>query len=143
MMVRDNGGQVALEYLLIFAVSLILLIVFTMPMVQLAIADTLDVSDTLNAKSDMSKIAQAVEEVYGQGQGSKQTVHIVSSKNLKMDVASGSISCSLKLKDGTSKVERIYFTSTLKKSGLILGKGENSIVVEWPQSAENMQIYVS
>jgi hypothetical protein len=60
-----------------------------------------------------------------------------------MDVAAGSISCSLKLKDGTSKVERIYFTSTLKKSGLILGKGENSIVVEWPQSAENMQIYVS
>ena len=86
MMVRDNGGQVALEYLLIFAVSLILLIVFTMPMVQLAIADTMDVSDTLNAKSDMSKIAQAVEEVYGQGQGSKQTVRIVSSKNLKMDV---------------------------------------------------------
>ena len=80
MMVRDNGGQVALEYLLIFAVSLILLIVFTMPMVQLAIADTMDVSDTLNAKSDMSKIAQAVEEVYGQGQGSKQTVRIVSSK---------------------------------------------------------------
>jgi hypothetical protein len=112
-------------------------------MVQLAIGDTLDVSDTLNAKSDMSKIAQAIEEVYGQGQGSKQTVHIASSKNLKMDVSAGSISCNLKLKDGTSKVERIYFTSTLKKSGLILGKGENSIVVEWPQSAENMQIYVS
>ena len=143
MMVRDNGGQVALEYLLIFAISLILLIVFTLPLTQVAVEDTLDVSDTLEVKSDLSKIVHAIKEVYGQGQGSRQTVNVASSKNLKVNVASNYISCSLKLKDGSAKLERVYFTSTLKKSSINLAKGENSVVVEWPQSSENMQIYVS
>lgn len=143
MMVRDNAGQVSLEYLLIFAISLILLIVFTLPLTHVAVEDTLDVSDTLEVKSDLSKIAQAIKEVYGQGQGSKHTVNVVASKNLKVNVAGNYISCSLKLKDGSNKLERIYFTSTLKKSSIYLAKGENSIVVEWPESSENMQIHVN
>lgn len=139
---NDNKGQVALEYLLIFAVSMILLIAFTLPLAQTAIGTTLDISDTMDAKSDLSKMSQAIKEVYGQGQGSKQTVNIVSSKNIKVNVAANCVSCSLKLKDGSAKSEKIYFTSTLKKSSINLAKGENRIVVEWPQSSENMKIYV-
>ena len=143
MMIRDSRGQVALEYMLIFAVSLILLIVFTLPLTQFAVEDTLDVSDTLNAKSDLSKISQAIKEVYGQGQGSRQTVTIVSSKNVKMNIAGNYASCTFQLNDGTLKSEKIYYKSTLKKSSLYIKKGENSIVVEWPQSSENMQIYIN
>ena len=139
---NDNKGQVALEYLLIFAVSMILLIAFTLPLTEKTIENTLDVSDTMNVKSDLSEIAHAIEEVYGQGQGSKQTLHIVLSRDLKVNVAGSYISCSIKLKDGQSKAEKIYFKSTLEKSSIYLKRGENSIVVQWPENGENMQIYV-
>jgi uncharacterized protein (UPF0333 family) len=138
----DNRGQVSLEYLLIFVVSLILLIAFTLPLAELTIGNTLDVSDTLNVKSDLSKVSQAIEEVYGQGQGSKHTIDVVASKDLKVNVASDYISYDIKLKDGQNKAEKIYFRSTLEKSSIYLKKGENSITVEWPENSENMQIYV-
>lgn len=138
----DDRGQVSLEYMLIFAISLILLAVFTLPLTERTIENTLDVSDTLDVKSDLSKISLAVKEVYGQGQGSKQTIHIVSSKDLQVDVADNYISCTLKLNDGQSKTEKMYFKSTLEKSSIYLKKGENSIVVEWPENCENMQIFV-
>lgn len=138
----DDRGQVSLEYMLIFAISLILLAVFTLPLTERTIENTLDVSDTLDVKSDLSKMSLAVKEVYGQGQGSKQTIHIVSSKDLQVDVADNYISCTLKLNDGQSKTEKMYFNSTLEKSSIYLKKGENSIVVEWPENCENMQIFV-
>ena len=42
-MIKDNKGQISLEYLLIFAVSLIILIVFTLPLLQLGLENTMDV----------------------------------------------------------------------------------------------------
>lgn len=137
----DNKGQVSLEYILIFTVSLILLIVFTMPLTHVAIENTMDVSDTLEVKSDLSKIANAIEKVYGQGQGSKQSVHIDSSKDMKINIENNYISSNLKLADSSNKVEKIYFESTLPKSSIYISKGENKIIVEWPVNSENMKIY--
>ena len=139
---KDNNGQISLEYLLIVTVSLILLIVFTIPITQNSIENTLDVSDALEVKSDLSKIAQAVEKVYGQGQGSKQSINIESSKDIKVNIADNYVSSNLKLKDSTVKVEKIYFKSSLKKSSVNLKKGENTVIVEWPINSENMQIYL-
>lgn len=141
-MMDDKRGQVAMEYLLIFAVSLILLVVFTLPLTERTVENAIDVSDTLDAKSGLSKLAQAISEVYGQGQGSRQTVSIVAPDDLKVNYADNHVSCTLKLNDGKSKTEKIYFKSTLEKSGIYLRKGENSIVVEWPENSENMQMYV-
>ena len=140
-MMLDNKGQTSLEYLLIVSVSLILLIVFTIPLTHVAVENTLDVSDALEVKSDLSKIAQAVEKVYGQGQGSKQSVKIDSSKDMKISISSNYISSNLKLKDSSNKVEKIYFKSTLQKSNLYVSKGENTIIVEWPINSEYMKIY--
>ena len=139
----DDRGQVALEYMMIFAISLILLIVFTLPLAELTVQNTLDVSDTLNVKLDLSKIAQAVKQVYGQGQGSRQSVNIVSSDDLKVNIANNYISSNVKLNDGSNKVEKLYFKSTLEKSSIYLSKGENSIIVDWPESSENMRIYIN
>lgn len=141
MMVRDNAGQVALEYLLIFAVSLILLIVFTLPLAQTAIENTLDVSDALDVKSDMSSIAQAIKQVYGEGEGSKQSVTIQSPRDVDLNVASNYLSTNLKTKSGQGKLVKVTFNSNLEKSSLKLSKGENIIIVEWPVGGENMQIY--
>lgn len=137
----DNRGQVSFEYLMIFAISLIVLIVFTLPVTQTAIENTLDVSDSLDVKYDLSKISHAVKEVYAQGQGSKKEVFLQESKAIKIDITKTYVSCNLKLKDNSIKSLRQYHQSNLAKSSISLKKGENILVVEWPAGSESMVIY--
>lgn len=137
----DSNGQISLEYMLIFAVSLILLLAFTLPLTDLTIQNTLDVSDSLDMKSDLSKLSQAIESVYGQGQGSRQSVNIISKDSHRIDVSDSHVSCRLKLNDGGSKLVNVDCNSNLKKTSLPVGKGTNTIIVEWPVGSEIMKIY--
>ena len=141
MVIKDNRGQVSLEYILIFTISLIFLIVFTFPLVETTIGDTVDVSDSLKMKSDLSKLSQAVNQVYGEGQGSKQTVNILSSKSITVSISSSQASSSLKLHDGSTKIIKVTYNSNLGKSSLTLKKGQNTLIVEWPTGSKNMKIY--
>lgn len=141
MMIRDNSGQVALEYMLIFAISLILLIVFILPLTQESVENTLDVSDTLKVKSDLSKIAQAIQQVYGEGQGSKQSVNIDSQHSFKVTVANSYVSSKINLNDGSSKLVKVDCNSNLAKSDINLAEGKTIIVVEWPVESKKMRIY--
>ncbi len=140
-MMRENRGQVAFEYLLIFAISMILLIVFTMPLAEKSVEITLDVSDAIDSKSNMAKIAQAVMQVYGEGQGSRHSVSIISKKPINIDIDDRHISSNIKLNDGTYKLIKISCNSNLAKSSIYLSKGENTVVAEWPRGSEKMEIY--
>ena len=140
-MLKDNKGQVSLEYILIFSVSLILLVVFTLPLVENSVENTLDVSDTIDVKSDLSEIARGVASVYGQGQGSRERIDINSPRDIHLTVTGSYVSCSLKLKDSSAKQVKVSYTSTLEKTNLYISKGDNSVIVEWPQESENMRIY--
>lgn len=137
----DSNGQVSLEYMLIFAVSLILLVAFTLPLTDLTIQNTLDVSDSLDVKSDLSKLSAAIESVYGQGQGSKQSVNIISKDSHRIDVSDSHVSCRLRLNDGTNKLVDVDCNSNLKRTSIPIGKGTNTIIVEWSVGSENMKIY--
>lgn len=138
---KEDRGQVSLEYLLIFSVSLIIMIAFTLPLLEQSMDSAFDVSDSLSAKSDLSKIAQAVKQVYGQGQGSRQTVKIDVGVPVKIDISNNVISSKIKLKNGEYKVSKINVKSTLKTNTFKLGKGRHTLVVEWPVGSPNMQIY--
>lgn len=140
-MMKENTAQVSLEYLLIFSISLIILIAFTVPLLKQSMDNTFDVSDSLKAKSDLSKIAQAIRQVYGQGQGSKQTVTVDSNLPVKIDVANDHVTSKIKLKDGNNKVEKINVKSTLKTDSFKLKKGTHTFVVEWPVGSQTMRIY--
>ena len=140
-MMGDDKGQVALEYILIFAISLILLIVFTLPLTEKSVENTLDVSDAIDAKSNMAKIAQVVMQVYGEGQGSRHSVSIISKKPIKIDIDDIHVSSNIKLNDGTYKLIKISCNSNLAKSSLYLINGENTVVAEWPRGSEKMEIY--
>lgn len=140
-MIKDNKGQISLEYLLIFAVSLILLIAFTLPLAEIAVEDTFDVSDTLNAKSEMSKLSSAISQVYAEGQGSKQTLYLDMDEPLSVKITVSYLSASVPLYDGDYKQLKIYHTSNLDSGSLFLDKGMNKIIVEWPVGDEKMQIY--
>ena len=139
-MIREDNGQVSLEYLLIFTISLIILMIFTLPLTELAIENTMDISDSLDVKSDLSKISQTIEQVYGEGQGSKHTVDVSSKEKIKIVITDKYAYCNLKLKDNKIKQITEYYDSNIKKTSIILD-GENSLVVEWPINSENMLIY--
>ena len=138
---RENRGQVSLEYLLIFSISLIILIAFTMPLLVQSMDNTFDVSDSLKAKSDLSKIADGVKRVYGEGQGSRQSVSIDVAVPVKIDTASNHVTSKIKLKNGEYKTEKINVKSKLKTNTFKLNKGRHTLVVEWPVGSENMMIY--
>lgn len=140
-MTIDSKGQVSMEYLLIFAVSLIILIAFTIPIAQFAVEKTSDVSDTLKVKSELSKLSGAISQVYAEGQGSKQTLYLEADEPVTVKISNSYISASLKLNDGESKSLKFSHNSNLDSGRISLDKGENKIIVEWPEGKENMVIY--
>lgn len=140
-MIKEDRAQVSLEYMLILAVSLIILVVFTMPLLNEVMSNTFDVSDSLNTKSDISAIAQSIKKVYGEGEGSRQTITIDVKKPVKIDISNNQISSKIKLNNNKYKVIKINVKSKLKTTALKLDEGKNSMVVEWPVGEENMILY--
>lgn len=139
-MMGENRGQISLEYMLIFAIALILLMVFTFPMAELTVKNTLDISDTLKVKSDLLELSHAIEQVYSQGQGSKQTVYIDSPGDIRIDIDRSKVSCNFKLKDNSKKLIKVNHESNLEKSSVSLKKGMNAVVVQWPENNDVMEI---
>ncbi|WP_405290241.1 class III signal peptide-containing protein [Methanobrevibacter sp.] len=137
----DSKGQVSLEYLLIFSISLIILIVFTLPLLEQSMDNTFDVSDSIKTKADLSKIAQAINEVYGDGQGSKQTVYLDIDKPVKIDITKNHVSSKIKLKNNQQKEIRIEVISKLEKTSFKLSEGKKTFVIEWPENSQNMIIH--
>ena len=138
---KDNRGQVSLEYLLIFAVSLIILLAFTLPLLEWGLENTMDVSNSLNAKSELSKLSDAISMVYSEGQGSRQTVYLTMDNSVNVKISSSYISTVLKLSDGKNKQFKLNHNSNLNSGSLFLDKGRNKIVVEWPGDSERMIVF--
>ena len=140
-MIKDNKGQTSLEYLLIFAIALFLLIAFTLPIAKFGTEKTLDVSNALDTKSELSKLSNAISQVYGEGQGSKQTVFLTVNEPLNVKILNSYISASIKLSDNSFKNLKLYHNSNLDSGSIFLDKGKNKIIIEWPIGRENMIIY--
>ena len=140
-MIKDDKGQVSLEYLLIFAVSLILLIAFTLPLVEFGLENTMDVSNSLNAKSELSKLSDAISQVYGEGQGAKKTVYLTLDEPVDVKISSLYLYAVVKLNDGKNKQLKLNHNSNLNSGSLFLDKGENKVIVEWPVGSEKMMLY--
>lgn len=140
-MIKDNGGQISLEYLLIFSVSLIVLIAFTLPLLEESMDNTFDVSDSIKTKSDLSKMAQAIKQVYGEGQGSRKTVTLDVDKPVRIDITDNHVSSKIKLKNNQYNEIWIDVKSKLETNSFKLSKGENAFIIEWPENSANMIIY--
>jgi len=138
---KDNKGQMSLEYMLIFTVSLIILVAFTLPLLNYGVGETLDVSETLQVKSDLNKLASAIMQVYGQGQGAKQTVNLDVKKPINIQIKNNMISSKITLNDKTKKTVSVECKSNFKSQSFKLKRGVNKIVVEWPVGNEEMLIY--
>ena len=95
----------------------------------------------MNAKGELSKLSNAVSQVYGEGQGSKQTIYMDLDKSINVKITNSYLSASYMMKDSKTKEFKLYHNSNLNSGSLFLDKGENKIIVEWPINSEHMIIY--
>lgn len=139
-MLKENNGQISVEYLFIFAIALILLTVFTLPLANLAIEKTTDISDAINVKSQLYKIADGINQVYGEGQGAKQSVNLELDQSINVNIYKKHLSAGVKFNDHSSKLIKVNHDADVISGILNLNKGKNTIVIEWLAESENIFI---
>lgn len=136
----DSRGQLSVELIFIVAISIMVLLTFTIPIGKLAIENNMDSLNSLNAKFCIDEIANGVDSVYCQGQGAKKTLSIVADMDYKIVINPNSVYCSLKLHDNKEKTVKQSVKCKNVNGQLFLSKGLNTIVVEWPDDSNSLLI---
>lgn len=139
-MFKDDKGQLSLEFLLIFSISLIILILFTIPFSNIAIETVTDISDSINIKSEMIELKNSINSVYSEGQSSKRTLFIDVNKETELIIKDGVIYCNLNLNNNKTKNIEVSILDYDLNSTLKLNKGENKIIISWLEGGESISI---
>lgn len=139
-MIKDKKGQLSLEFILIFAISLIILTIFTIPLSEIAIGNTLEIADIANTKSDITKIANWISEVYSQGQGSKKTINIDSNRSYILKISPKSISTTLTLENGDTKTIKSSHNYNNINTNINIEKGKNKIIINWKENLDYLTV---
>ena len=107
----DNMGQVALEYLLIFFVSVIILSAISLPLISESMDNSRDISKSVEAKDTLLSISNSINYVYYAGYGSKRTVGVHIPLNMQLSYRYKNnnhfIYTSIKLSDNSTKLIEI------------------------------------
>ncbi len=140
MMIKDKNGQMSVEVIFLFAISIIILIAFTIPISQLTIENNLDISNSLNTKNELLKLVNGIDNVYSQGVGSKQTVIIETNKEIPIMIRSKTLSGELLLHDNKIKSFSYNHKSDNVNCNLKLEKGINKVLISWPENSKNIVI---
>lgn len=139
-MINENKGQVSIEYLLIFSISIIILLLFTLPLAEITTKNYFDLKEATSTKFQLSKIANTIDQVTAEGQGSKKTVILLLDRNISVLLSKNQLTTNLILNDGKIKEIKIQYNNNLSTS-LNLEKGKNLIVIHWPINSNNIEIY--
>lgn len=105
----DNNGQLSLEYLLIFFVSIIILSIISIPLVYDTMDNINDIKKTVEVKNSLTEIANNVHIIYSTDYCTKKTVPIQIHDNMTIYCNNASknnnyyIYSYVKLSDNSSK----------------------------------------
>lgn len=140
----DNKGQLSLEYILIAMVSILLVTLISIPILGLSIDYSFDVVDSLNAKSELSKITGAVDFCYNSGKGSKKIVLIDLKNDLEISLlnngSKGVAVADLDLSNNDSKRICLPFDCPFLNENIRLSKGFNKVLVEWSDDSGLIEV---
>lgn len=134
----DNKGQLSVEVLFLFAISIVVLIVFTIPLGHLAISNTLDIVNVLNAEAEINQLANGVDMVYCQGAGAKRVETIELNKDLTVFVKPKYLSGDIVFGDGNIKRISENHKATNVFSNLYLSRGINKVLISWEEDSSNI-----
>ena len=140
MICNDNKGQMSIEVIFLFAISIMILIAFTIPISQIAIENNLDVLNSLNTKLDTSKLANSIDSVYTQGSGAQQVVTIETNNDFNVFIKSKQIYSEITLHDGKLKKFSQNHKADNVISNLKMEKGVNKVLISWPEDSKNIVI---
>ncbi|MBI5680741.1 MAG: class III signal peptide-containing protein [Methanobacterium sp.] len=136
----DNRGQISAEYLLLIVVILIVLTSVTLPLVGTAINNSNDISWSSDAKIAVQTIANAVNIVYANGPGSKQTNDVYIPQTMALTNAGNSVVLTVTLSDGSTKTITGNTGYALSATNIPLSRGWHTIQVYWPQGTNAITI---
>ena len=146
---KDFKGQVSLEFLLISFLAILIMVSITLPLANLGIDLLMDSSNSIEIKSEVSKIANGIDSVYSNGAGSKRTIAINVPKDVNIrfskdiNFEKGVATVNHILSDGSTKKIEVSYKYPNLNTNLLLTKGFNRIIVEWPTNNSEIIIYKS
>lgn len=136
----DEQGQLSLELILIFAISIIVLTIFSLPLSELAIGNTLEVSEVINTKSNLYEIANGINEVYSQGQGAKKIITINSDNSYLIKISPNSLTTTLTLENGDKKNLKVNHEYNNLNLIINIEKGKNRIIINWDENSDYLTV---
>lgn len=138
-----NKGQLSLEYVLSSMIVILIISLISVPILLTAMDYSNDILDSINSKSELSKITDAIDFCYASGKGSKRIVLVDFNRNVDIrlynDGKNGLASISLNLSDNSQEITS-YFDYNGLNENIHLSKGSNRIAVEWDEDSNVIEI---
>ena len=138
-----NKGQLSLEYVLSSMIVILIISLISIPILLTAIDYSNDIIDSINSKSELSKITDAIDFCYASGKGSKRVVLVDFNRNVDIriynDGKNGLASINLNLSDNSQEITS-YFDYNVLNENVHLSKGFNRIAVKWNEDSNVIEV---
>ena len=142
-MIIDKKGQLSLEYVLSSMIVILIISLISVPILLTAMDYSNDIIDSINAKSELSKITDAIDFCYASGKGSKRIVYVDLNRNVDIrlynDGNKGSASIDLNLSDNSKEITSSFDYNGLNEN-IHLSKGFNKITVIWDEDSNMIEV---
>ena len=138
-----NKGQLSLEYILSSMIVILIISLISIPILLAAMDYSNDIIDSINSKSELSKITDAIDFCYASGKGSKRIVLVDFNRNVDIrlhnDGKRGFASINLSLSDDSKEIIS-YFDYNCLNENIHLSKGFNRIAVKWDDDSNVIEV---
>ena len=142
-MILDNKGQLSLEYVLSSMIVILIITLISVPILLTAMDYSTDIIDSINSKSELSKITGAIDFCYASGKGSKRIVFVDFNRNVDIrfynDGKRGFASINLNLSDNEKEISSSFDYNGLNEN-IHLSKGFNKITVIWDEDSNMIEV---
>ena len=142
-MIIDKKGQLSLEYVLSSMIVILIISLISVPILLTAMDYSNDIIDSINAKSEFSKITDAIDFCYSSGKGSKRIVYVDLNRNMDIrlynDGNKGFASIDLNLSDNSKEITSSFDYNGLNEN-IHLSKGFNKITVIWDEDSNMIEV---
>lgn len=143
MISLDSKGQLSLEYILSSMIAILIISLISVPILLTAIDYSNDIIDSIDSKSELSKITDAIDYCYSSGKGSKRIVYVDFNQNIYLRLygndRGGIASINLSLSDNSREIVHSFHYPNLNEN-IHLSKGFNKIVVEWNENSNRIEV---
>ena len=142
-MIIDKKGQLSLEYVLSSMIVILIISLISVPILLTTMDYSNDIIDSINAKSELSKITDAIDFCYASGKGSKRIVYVDLNRNVDIrlynDGNKGFASIDLNLSDNSKEITSSFAYNALNEN-IHLSKGFNKITVIWDEDSNMIEV---